>query len=68
MAARGWPALHAELALLSLPQGKKDGGELLRVEGSASERLGHLRELALYVQRLADRGTYYTFFGPGDAR
>lgn len=26
----------------------------------------HLRELALLVQRLADEGTYYTFFGPGD--
>jgi len=28
----------------------------------------HLRELALLVQRLADDGTYYTFFGPGDGR
>jgi len=28
----------------------------------------HLRELALQVQRLADLGPYYTFFGPGDAR
>ena len=28
----------------------------------------HLRELALHVQRLADRGAYYTFFGPGEAR
>jgi unsaturated chondroitin disaccharide hydrolase len=25
----------------------------------------HLRELALYVQRLADGGPYYCFFGPG---
>ena len=24
----------------------------------------HLRELALLVQRLADGGAYYTFFGP----
>jgi hypothetical protein len=24
----------------------------------------HLREAALYVQRLADSGEYYTFFGP----
>jgi hypothetical protein len=28
----------------------------------------HLRELALMVQRLADDGTYYAFFGPGDGR
>jgi hypothetical protein len=28
----------------------------------------HLRELALHVQRLADLGPYYTFFGPGDGR
>jgi unsaturated chondroitin disaccharide hydrolase len=28
----------------------------------------HLRELALHVQRLADHGTYYTFFGPEDTR
>jgi hypothetical protein len=25
----------------------------------------HLRELAVYVQRLAEGGPYYTFFGPG---
>jgi unsaturated chondroitin disaccharide hydrolase len=25
----------------------------------------HLRELALFVERLADGGPYYTFFGPG---
>jgi hypothetical protein len=28
----------------------------------------HLRELALYVQRLADGGAYYTFFGPEASR
>jgi hypothetical protein len=28
----------------------------------------HLRELALHIQRLADRGAYYTFFGPGEGR
>jgi hypothetical protein len=25
----------------------------------------HLREAALYVKRIAEGGTYYTFFGPG---
>ena len=28
----------------------------------------HLRELALHVQRLADKGPYYTFFGPVEPR
>ena len=28
----------------------------------------HLRELALHVQRLADKGPYYTFFGPSEPR
>lgn len=28
----------------------------------------HLRELALYLQRVADGGPYYTFFGPGRER
>ncbi len=28
----------------------------------------HLRELALLVQRLADGGPYYTFYGPEEPR
>ncbi len=28
----------------------------------------HLRELALFIQRLADGAPYYTFSGPAEAR